>query len=305
MREPSANGEGKVSTRGRRLRGVAAGLFGSFSLLVGGAGLVGGVAVVGGVAGASSASAMSGLASSPIMLVAGGSADTVNGYQRVDATNWSGYAQYTKAKGMFSAVEDTWRVPKVNTSERGKQYASDWVGIGGYNDGPLVQAGTAESNDNGKAGYNAWTEVLPESEVPFSLRIRPGDLIKTVVRESSKDIWVMTVNDLTTKKSASRTVHYSASGKSAEAIHERPSVNGLLTKLATTDNVPFVPGNFSTAHPGALKWKPLMSSVRGANVAEIVMVNRKGTVTFASPSVPDSADKGFAVADGSRPPSAP
>jgi hypothetical protein len=241
-----------------------------------------------------------------LLLVGSDNVDSRSGYKTVLATNWAGFAQHTKTKGFFSAVEDTWRVPTVRTRIPGKQYASDWVGIGGYSNGSLVQAGTSEWNGGGTAKYNAWTEVLPQSEVVLTrLRIHPGDVIRTTVVESSTDEWILTVDDVTTHKSESRSVHYRSDGLSAEAIHERPNVNGRTSTLASTNVVVFDPGSFSTARPGKPRWHPLVESEKGAKLARIVMVNRNDTITIATPSVPSSDGLGFCVADGALPPAPP
>ena len=76
-----------------------------------------------------------------------------------------------------------------------------------------------------------------------------------------------------------------------------------LATLATTTNVTFNPGLFSSAAPGKPAWKPLLKPASGASLYEILMVN--GGKTIASPSAPNSASKGFAVADGSTPPPPP
>jgi Peptidase A4 family len=228
------------------------------------------------------------------------------GYQKVDSYNWSGYAQHTTTKGTFTAVEGTWTVPKVDTSKPGAQYAADWVGIGGYSDDTLVQAGTLEWNAHGTAKYDAWTEILPAALVPISgLTVHPGDKIETTVVEKSKNMWAMTVDDVTTGKSGGRTVKYKASGESAEAIHERPEVGSGLATLATTSNVTFEPDDFSTAAPGSPVWKPLLESISAAKLAEIFMVNNSGSAVIASPSAPSSNDEGFTVADGSKAPPPP
>jgi Peptidase A4 family len=241
-----------------------------------------------------------------LLLVGSDNADSRSAYKTVLATNWAGFAQHTKTEGFFSAVRDTWKVPAVKTRKSGKQYASDWVGIGGYSNGNLVQAGTSEWNNGRSAQYNAWTEVLPESEVVLTgLRIHPGDVICTTVVESSPDEWLLTVDDVTTHRSQSRTVHYRADGMSAEAIHERPSIDGQTSTLATTGAVVFDPGSFSTARPGKPRWHPLLQFEPGAKLARIVMVNRKDTITFATPSAPSSDELGFCVADGSASPTPP
>jgi hypothetical protein len=239
------------------------------------------------------------------MIFVAGSGEVRHGYTRVEATNWSGYAQHTKTKGMFSGVEDTWNVPRVSTKKPGKQFASDWVGVGGYSENTLVQAGTSEWNDNGKAMYDAWSEVLPQSVRPFELKIRPGDKVKAIVREISPNVWAMKVVDLTTGHSDVKTVPYRSSGESAEAIHERPQVAGGVAKLARTNDVTFFPGTFATSGPGVPIWEPLLGTLSGAKLAEVVMVNNRGTVILASPSAPSATELGFCVADGPTPPQPP
>jgi hypothetical protein len=285
---------------------TAAAILGSSSFFIAGGAVVAGTATVGVVAGSPAVPALttSGASSGPLILVSG-SGEARHGYTRVEATNWSGYAQHTKTKGMFSGVEDTWEVPKVSTTKPGKQFASDWVGIGGYSENTLVQAGTTEWNDNGKAMYNAWSEVLPQSVRPFELKIRPGDMVKAIVREVSPDVWVMKVVDLTTGKSDVKTVPYRSSGESAEAIHERPQVAGGVSKLARTSDVTFFPGTFATSGPGVPIWEPLLGTLSGAKLAQVVMVNNKGTAILASPSPPSATELGFCVADGPIPPQPP
>jgi hypothetical protein len=70
--------------------------------------------------------------------------------------NWSGYAQSAEISPStkkpfipFTAVTSTFVVTTVNTSVRGTQYSSDWVGIDGFSNKKLVQAGVEEDNFNG------------------------------------------------------------------------------------------------------------------------------------------------------------
>jgi len=234
----------------------------------------------------------------------GASTRTVRGTTK--STNWSGYAQSTSKKGTFTAAKDFWTVATVNTSKSGDQYSSDWIGIGGFNDGTLVQDGTEADNIGGTAHYDAWTEIIPASEVVITgLTIKPGNKMEGLVEETKAGTWKMTVFDLTTGKSGGRTVNYSSPGLSVEAIHERPEVGGSLATLATTGNVTLDPGSLSTAAPGTQTWKPLLKVVSGATLNEIRMVGNTGSPVLASPSGPDSDSDGFAVADGSTPPPPP
>ncbi len=272
----------------------------------------GSLALAGGVAGAAAASCPRSRLAPPVnpMIRAqappGAGAQAVRGATKVFAFNWSGYAQSTTHKGTFKAVRDFWRVPTVNTNASGNQYSSDWVGIGGFSDSTLVQAGTEADNIGGTAKYDAWTEIIPAPEVVISgLVIRPGDKMEGLVKETTAGTWKIRVIDLTTGKSGGRTVKYRSSGKSAEAIHERPELGGRLATLAKTSNVTFDPGSFSTAPPGTPVWKPLLRAASGAMVNEIFMVNNAGTAIIASPSAADTDSDGFTVADGSTSPSPP
>jgi Peptidase A4 family len=290
-----------------RLR--AAGIAAGTALALG----AGALALVGGAAGAASAQGQQSHPAPPLVAPRigvnapeGNGAQAVRGATKSFALNWSGYAQSTTHRGTFNAVRSFWRVPTVSTSSSGDQYSSDWVGIGGFSDNTLVQAGTEADNIGGTAKYDAWTEIIPAPAVVISgLVIKPGDKMEAVVKQTASGTWKMTVFDLTTGKSGGRTVKYKSSGKSAEAIHERPEVGGRLAPLAKTSNVTIDPGSFSTAAPGTLSWKPLLKTISGTTLNEIFMVNNSGTAVIASPSAADSDSDGFTVADGSTSPSPP
>ncbi len=175
-----------------------------------------------------------------------------------------------------------------------------------------MQAGTEADNIGGTVTYDAWTEILPAAEVVIpGLTIKPGNKIKTTVQETSAGVWKMTVQDVTTGKSGGRTVHYSSSGASVEAIHERPCIadgctsTSDLAALTKTSNVTFDPGELSTAAPGTPVWHALLKVVSGATLNEISMINNAATKVIAAPSNADSDSDGFAVAYGSKAPAAP
>ena len=275
--------------------------------------LSGGTMLLGAAAVAAPAGAAAGAGGRALLapLPGGAAPKSVSGISQLGSFNWSGYAQGA-ANGTYQSVVDTWKVPTVNTSVSGTQYSSDWVGIGGLNDGTLVQAGTEADNLGGTAFYQAWTEVLPAAEDPLSLVIHPGDTIKTTVAFSqSTKKWTMTVKDVTTGLKGKRTASKKAVGSSegsVEAIHERPciadgctSVNDLAT-LTKTTNVTFDPGKYGTS---STPNTALMHPATGATVDQIFMVNNADTADIASPSNPDSDNDGFTVADGSTSPPPP
>lgn len=225
----------------------------------------------------------------------------------VGSTNWSGYAQTPPTGTGYHAIKAKFKVPTVTTGP-GNQYSSDWVGIGGVNTGDLVQDGIEADNLNGTPLYRAWTEILPASEVPLSLVVHPGDLMKAIVKETAANTWVMKVKNLTTGASGSRTVSYSSSHSSAEVIHERPTICNpgcSLADLAQTTNPVYDPAFFSTAPPGTPAWHNYFLTPAGATLYDIVMLNNAQTAVIAAPSNADADHDGFQVADGNTQPPPP
>jgi hypothetical protein len=228
--------------------------------------------------------------------------------------NWSGYVQ-SALRNTFTGVTAYFVVTTVNTSVSGAQYSSDWVGIGGFNDARLIQAGIEEDNLGGRAFYQAWTETLPRSEDPLSLVISPGDKIAVTVKETANKHgtnkrWSMTVVDVTKGTSAGRTVRYKATGASVEAIHERPCIgspcSSHLATLTTTTNESFDPAYFSTSAPSLpATYRPLLTTASGATLFDLVMVAGNGSTVLATPSNADRLNDGFTVADGSAIPAPP
>jgi len=237
------------------------------------------------------------------------------------STNWSGYVQSAASRHSFTEVTDTFAVPTVESSTAGTQYAADWVGIGGFDehirDSTLVQTGiqtvVTTSKGHRHVSYDAWTEILPAAEKPLALSVSAGDTVTATVQETAKNMWVMSVDDVTTGLSGSRTVRYHSKGLSAEAIHERPCIvapcNTVadLADLAQTSDVTFDPGSFSEAPPGSPPAnQPLLTtSVPGTTLTAVQMLGNDLTTPIATPSGPNIADDGFTVADGAAQPPPP
>jgi peptidase A4-like protein len=206
--------------------------------------------------------------------------------------NWSGYADtgltYTQVKG-------TWKVPTVKT-QSGNKYASDWVGIGGFSDGTLIQAGTSEQSVGGVITYNAWTEIIPAPEVPIpGFTVHPGDSITVTVKKvAGVNQWSITVKDTTESETFTKGFTYASSEGSAEWIHEAPTVNGSQSVLALTNNVTFTADTLN----GATKL------ASGGTVNEIQMITAADKPE-ATPSAVSTKGDAFAVADGAKAPKAP
>ncbi len=152
-------------------------------------------------------------------------------------THWSGYIinlnLQNKSEGV-SSITASWIVPEVTSSIK-DTYSSCWVGIGGYGEDTLIQAGTEQHSENGEVEYFAWYELLPRTITRISLLdIQPGDEVTTTITlvDDETDSWLIKVVDETEGHVFQKTVTYNSTRKSAEWIVERPLVNGEVSTLA-------------------------------------------------------------------------
>jgi hypothetical protein len=207
--------------------------------------------------------------------------------------NWSGYALTGTS---FTGVAGSWHVPQVQTPAKKRQlkksvYSSTWVGIDGYQNRSLIQAGTEQDLVGGHAFYQAWWEVFPAPESPIpSLAIHPGDGISVSITSGVPN-WDIRVTDTTTGQSFSSLHAYHGPETSAEWIQEAPTVGRRVATLAVDSPAVFDHGTVNGASPG------LVSAESGAMF--------KGRRQISTPSAPDTDGDGFAVAYGSSAPPAP
>jgi hypothetical protein len=161
--------------------------------------------------------------------------------------NWSGYAVTPTGNGI-TAVNSTFVVPSAGLLPPG--FAATWAGIGGYNTGDLIQAGTAEGSlpSNPLLGpqYYAWYELLPAGETQLTncsgdatCRVTPGDHITVTIRQVSGNTWNLAMADAG-HWTWSKNVTYASSGSSAEWILEAPTVVAQML-LAPVGRVAFGP----------------------------------------------------------------
>ncbi len=102
---------------------------------------------------------------------------------------WTGYAS-TPGSGV-TAVGATWVEPKFSATS--SDFTSAWVGIDGWNEGPVEQCGVAASLDNGTPKYVAWYEFFgdesggnkgpdyDQQNLPSGHPVQPGDTISAEV----------------------------------------------------------------------------------------------------------------------------
>ena len=117
----------------------------------------------------------------------------------VASLNWAGYADLPRLP--VTGVASDFTVPAAQAIPPG--FAASWSGIGGYDTGDLIQAGTTSDTFGIVAPqYYAWYELLPGSERPLagcwhesSCTVRPGDQIYVNIHEVGSDLWSVWVDD--------------------------------------------------------------------------------------------------------------
>jgi hypothetical protein len=206
-------------------------------------------------------------------------------------SQWSGYIVASDMENRSPAVNSvnaSWTVPAVQHSEN-DTFAGVWVGIGGYGEETLIQAGTEQEYTDGRSAYYAWYELLPAHLVRIpNLRIRPGDTITASISlvNQNANTWSIEISDVTHGGHFEKTLVYNSSRLTAEWIVERPNVNGTTSTLADFGNVTFT------------ECKATVDGVTGAignfSHAQLVMHDDEGN-PLVSVSRLDDEGSGFTV----------
>lgn len=158
-----------------------------------------------------------------------------SGGVRTTSRNWSGYVA---TGAVYTSVTGTWTLPTPDPRSPGVD--ATWVGIGGANTTDLIQAGTeATVNADGTVTYDAWTETLPQSTRTVTLSVKAGDTVTVTLTEQSAGSWLIEMQNVTTHKAYTTTLHYSSSRSSAEWIQEAPSVGRGIVPLDSFGTVKF------------------------------------------------------------------
>lgn len=179
-------------------------------------------------------------------------------------SQWSGYmvaSDIQNQSPVVTSVSGSWAVPVVKSSEN-NTFSGVWIGLGGYGEKTLIQAGIEQEYINGKSDYYAWYELYPDYLVRIpSLRVQPRDTITASINliNENASSWSITIHDVTRGETFQKVVVYKSSMLSAEWIVERPTVNDTISNLAnfgivrfteckaTLDGVTGAIGNFSYA----------------------------------------------------------
>jgi len=148
----------------------------------------------------------------------------------VTSSNWSGYA-VTESAGTFTHAEAWFFEPTFGSSVCQHNSEVTWAGIGGFSSGNLAQDGTAH-NVPGFDNHQGWWEILPANMVSANIHGHPGFTFYASTRKVSGGFRFFMM-DFQSGQTVTISVGSSRyDGSSAEAIAERPRVNGSLTNLS-------------------------------------------------------------------------
>jgi hypothetical protein len=148
-----------------------------------------------------------------------------------DATsvNWSGYVDLPSAGKKFDSVKGSWTEPSLTCTSDEDQEAVFWVGVDGWTNDTVEQAGTFAECYEGTAYYYTWWEMYPTNDITVvGSTVLPGDHITaSVVYKASTKKYTLAVTDTTTAGNGFSIVEKCAKGltchnASAEWIGETP-----------------------------------------------------------------------------------
>jgi hypothetical protein len=203
------------------------------------------------------------------------------------SNNWSGYVMTGSG---YTSVTGTFTVPKVVRYVAGST-VSEWVGIDGWDNASLIQAGVNEiPMGPGVSLVEPWWQVLPYSQrLATGVMTRAGDTVSVTIGEKVPGTWAITLADDTNGDVFTKDYRYSGPLTSAEWVVEANSqLNGDVTTLAK--------------YGPAIDFTGLgISGQPGGSLSRVVMVQAGTNVSTPSSLSP----AGFTVAYGGPAPTTP
>jgi hypothetical protein len=151
--------------------------------------------------------------------------------QSAMSRNWSGYVV---TSGSYTAVTGTFTVPSVSRHVAGPT-VSEWVGIDGWTNKSLIQAGVNEIPENGgEFLVEPWWQVLPAPQrLAPGVMVHVGDTVTVAIHQVMGSEWAITLADNTNGDSFTTDQTYNGPSSSAEWVVEANSEeNGAPTALA-------------------------------------------------------------------------
>jgi hypothetical protein len=207
--------------------------------------------------------------------------------------NWAGYVAVTNLekpkKHAVTDVRGTWQVPAVASSGALNTSSAIWVGIDGNTDRTVEQIGTEQDWYEGEPVYYAWYEMYPKAGYFIqSFPVQPGDVISAEVQLIAKNMFLLSISNLTENVGFSIPEKRSAQCSSAEWIVEAPYFHRIL----------------SLADFGSVTFTNCQATIEGVEGAinedtwqneRITMEAPKTSATLAQPSALTPDGSGFTV----------
>jgi hypothetical protein len=206
-------------------------------------------------------------------------------HSTAQSTNWAGWAIST-SNGAVSDVKGSWIVPRIHgTCPASAQYSSFWIGIDGYSSSTVEQIGTDSDCQAGSPTYYAWFEFYPNpSRLISTVTVQPGNSISAEVNYANSTFTV-TLKDVNTSKSFSKTSTVKGSRNSAEWIAEAPSSSSGVLPLADFGRVLFGDRTTKVHSTGDATISGTTGTIGSfTGLVQITMINNAGTRTKASPT---------------------
>jgi peptidase A4-like protein len=151
--------------------------------------------------------------------------------EETTSSNWSGYVE---TSGPFTAITGTFVVPAVTHYHAGST-VSEWVGVDGWANRSLIQAGVNEvAQKSGDVLVEPWWEVLPARQKDATgVVVAVGDSVTVTISEVSGSMWSITLTDRTNGDVFRADKEYEGQLSSAEWIVEaNEQADGRVTQLA-------------------------------------------------------------------------
>jgi hypothetical protein len=151
--------------------------------------------------------------------------------EETTSSNWSGYVE---TNGPFTAITGTFIVPSVTQYVAGST-VSEWVGVDGWGNRSLIQAGVNEvPQSSGGVLVEPWWEVLPARQKNATgVVVAVGDRVTVTISKVGGSMWDIKLTDGTNGDVFSTDKDYEGQLSSAEWIVEaNEQADGRVTQLA-------------------------------------------------------------------------
>ena len=221
--------------------------------------------------------------------------------------NWSGYV--LQSGGPFTGVTGQWTVPTIAANSPNGM-SSTWVGIDGWGNQTVLQAGTEQDMGDpfplfSGATYFAWYELFPAAphNIGSNYKVAPGDAIKVSITPApgfappvagKGGQFLIQIVDQTQNWTYSTSQDYSGQLASAEWIQEAVTWSPFLGSSHVTTMPNYGSVLFDFDDQVAIGDGPLGSPHFAA--ADEISLNQLGvTGDYSTPSDPDADQDGFFV----------